>query len=87
MGGVSKQENVLRMKRELEGLVGKIEELKSLEVGLNINNSVFAYDIVLYSEFDDKRGLDAYQVHPEHLKVVELAKKIVQERAVVDYFV
>lgn len=83
--GYTKEENATRMKVALEDLVGKISEIKVLEVGININKSDSVYDIVLYSEFEDEKDLIIYQKHPEHLKVVELAKEIVIERAVVDY--
>ncbi|QUH25593.1 Dabb family protein [Serpentinicella alkaliphila] len=85
--GLSKFESAIKMKDALEGLVGIITEIKTLEVGININDSDSAYDIVLFSEFEDKSGLEAYKIHPQHMKVVELAKTIVSERAVVDYIV
>ncbi|WP_331618381.1 Dabb family protein [Serpentinicella sp. ANB-PHB4] len=75
------------MKKQLEGLLNCIDEIQSLEVGLNINDADSAYDVVLYSEFKNKNDLDKYQIHPEHLKVGEFVKKVRLERAVVDYFV
>jgi len=85
--GYSKEENMVRMKDALLGLIGKIPEIKSMEVGINTNGSNTAYDVVLYSEFESEIDLSIYQKHPEHLKVGDLAKKIVTERAVVDYMV
>ncbi|HHY25223.1 MAG TPA: Dabb family protein [Desulfitobacterium dehalogenans] len=80
-----KEQNALTIKELLEGLVGKIPELKKAEVGININRSDTAYDVVLYSEFDDEAGLAAYQSHPEHVKVGEFMKEIREKRTVVDY--
>ena len=37
------------------------------------------------STFDSKEDLQAYAVHPEHLKVVELIKRVTLESKVVDY--
>jgi len=37
------------------------------------------------SDFADKTALDAYQVHPEHQKVKDFAKLVVETRQCVDY--
>lgn len=83
--GKEKQENAKIIKTGLENLQDKINELKFIEVGININNSSQAYDIVLYSQFDNMEDLNIYQNHPEHIKVGEFVKKVVNERVVVDY--
>jgi len=78
-------ENAIILKRELEALREKIKEIVSLEVGINFNASEAAYDIALYSEFKSKQDLQAYQKHPEHVKVAELVGKVREKRVVVDY--
>ena len=83
--GKSKAENAMIIKNSLEDLQNKITGLKHIEVGININNSEQAYDVVLYSEFDSSEDLDLYQNHPEHLKVAEYVKKVRTDRAVSDY--
>ena len=42
-------------------------------------------DVVLYTVFDSKEDLQAYQVHPEHQKCVAFISAVVAERRVVDY--
>ncbi|WP_027339119.1 Dabb family protein [Halonatronum saccharophilum] len=74
-----------KVKEILEGLKDKIEDIKAIEVGLDFNRSKSAYDIVLYSEFEDQGALARYQKHPEHLKAAEFVREVVKERAVVDY--
>lgn len=83
--GGNKQENAEKMKSMIEGLVGKIPEIKALEVGFDFNQSAAAFDVVLYSEFEDEESLQRYIVHPEHVKVAEFVNLIREERAVVDY--
>jgi len=83
--GATKQENAMRLKESLESLKDKIESLKAVEVGINYNPSPAAFDVVLYSEFDDEEGLNAYQNHEEHLKIVDFVGEIRTDRAVVDY--
>ncbi|KAJ52396.1 hypothetical protein BD780_001170 [Clostridium tetanomorphum] len=85
--GDEKIKNCERAKRDLEGLQEMIPELKSIEVGININKTDAAYDLVLYSEFENEEGLNTYQNHPEHVKVGQFIKGIVQHRVVVDYTV
>lgn len=85
--GKNKLENALVMKEMLESLPGRISEIGSLEVGININPTDAAYDVVLYSEFRDEVALSAYQEHPEHVKVADFVAKIREERAVVDYII
>ena len=74
-----------RIKQLLERLKHRIKEIRSIEVGINTNDSPDAFDIVLYSEFDNINDLNAYQNHPEHLKVGEFVSKVRLERKVVDY--
>jgi hypothetical protein len=83
--GVGKAENARRMKKLLESLFSKIDEIQLIEVGLSDSAQADAYDIVLYSEFAGWNDLKAYQVHPEHIKVAEFVKKIRLDRKVVDY--
>lgn len=83
--GKDKEENAKIIKTGLENLQQKINELKFVEVGININNSPQAYDVVLYSQFENVEDLKIYQNHPEHIKVGEFVKKVVNERVVVDY--
>lgn len=83
--GASREENAKKLKQSLEDLKDKIEDIKAIEVGINFNSSPAAFDVVLYSEFDNREGLDAYQNHPEHLKIVDFVGEIRTDRAVVDY--
>ena len=85
--GKTKAENTETMKKLLEDLPSKIEELKSVEVGINIlqgdDNAIC--DIVLTVICESEQDLEAYAKHPDHQKVVSFIKKVVSERRVVDY--
>ena len=83
--GADALSNARRMKAELEGLRGRIPGLLSLEVGLDVDRSSAAHDVVLVSEFESPAALAAYQAHPEHARVAAFIGKVRQERAVVDY--
>jgi quinol monooxygenase YgiN len=77
--------NAAEMKRVLEALKGIVPGILELEVGTQFEANEAAYDVVLYSVFKDKAGLEVYMKHPEHLKVVEFVRKVVSDRKVVDY--
>ena len=81
----NKSENIKEVTKRLNALVELIPSLKSMEVGVNFTLSERAFDLSLYSTFESKEDLDAYAVHPEHLKVVELIKSVTLESKVVDY--
>ncbi|NLW89454.1 MAG: Dabb family protein [Clostridiaceae bacterium] len=83
--GRTKEENAVLLQKRLEELKNSIPEIKHIEAGRNFNNSPAAYDVVLYSEFSDKEGLAAYQIHPEHQKVAALVGAVTESRAVTDY--
>ncbi|MBY6949967.1 Dabb family protein [Clostridium botulinum] len=83
--GKSKLENANIIKINLEDLKHRIDEVKLIEVGVNINNSQQAYDVVLYSEFENLEDLNLYQNHPDHVKVGELINKVKEDRIVTDY--
>jgi hypothetical protein len=80
-----KRKNAASLKDAIDGLMGKVPELKSMEVGLNVNENPKAYDLVLTSAFDSLQDLDAYRVHPEHKKVLELLYELMEGTAVADY--
>jgi len=84
-GGKKKEENLKEMKKRLEALKHKIEEIQFFEVGMNYNESGDAFDIVLYSEFESREGLDIYQKHPEHIKARDFIRSVRMERRVVDF--
>lgn len=74
-----------KIKNALLSLKDKVEELKYIEVGQNHELNSASFDICLITHFESLKDLDAYQVHPEHLKVVEVVKPNVASRAVVDF--
>jgi len=82
----NKKRNIAKVQDKLEQLEQKIDGLKTMEVGINFNESERAMDLSLYSTFESEDDLKAYAVHPEHLKVVELIKEVTLESKVVDYY-
>jgi hypothetical protein len=84
-GGVSREANARAVKERLEALRGRIPGLRHIEVGIDFERSPAAYDVALYSEFESRDALAAYQKHPEHLRVAELIASVRDARVLVDY--
>ena len=83
--GISKQENAQKIKSLLENLNGKIPGLLKLEVGFDFSATAESSDIVLYSEFLDRKALDEYQIHPLHEAVKPYIGECRSERRLIDY--
>lgn len=77
--------NVLKTKTMLEALVGKIEPLISMEVGINFKQSDRALDLVLTSTFATRDDLAVYADHPAHLEVLAFIQAVTESSKVVDY--
>ncbi len=72
------------IKQALENLIDTVPSLKSIEVGLNSNEKE-EFDLVLTTTHDDWAGLQAYAVHPEHVKVGQMIGAHKDARSCVDY--
>ena len=83
--GMDKAGILAKLKSVLEDLPGQIEDILSLNVGINEKEADTASDIVLLSSFADWDALGRYQVHPAHQEVVAFVKEIAIERRVVDF--
>jgi hypothetical protein len=84
-GGRSRDENAALIKRGLEGLQGVIDGLLRIEVGFDFSRGEHSSDLALYSEFESRAALDAYQSHPAHKAIMPLVLEARSERRVVDY--
>ena len=78
---------ILVLKGSFESLRGRIPGLVHLEIGVDSSRIDYACDVVLYSEFESQAALDAYAVHPEHLRVKQELADLRIARHQVDYLV
>ena len=69
----------------LRKLRGIIPEVQSLSVGFDTLLLPRSYDTGLVAIFADRAALDAYTVHPEHVKVAEFGRSISELVASVDF--
>jgi len=80
-----KRNNIQILTSKLEKLPQKVEQIKLYEVNKNISPKKNAYDIILISEFENFEALDVYRTHPEHVKVLNVIKKVTEKSAFIDY--
>ncbi len=78
-------ENIRRTREALDGLWGRVPQLKRLEVGVDVVRSERSYDLALVAEFSTLSDLEAYQSHPAHVEVLEYMKKVKESSITVDY--
>ena len=69
----------------LKQLSATIDYLKSLSVGADVLRLARSYDTGLVATFDDRAALEAYTVHPDHIKVVDFGRNISEHVASVDF--
>jgi quinol monooxygenase YgiN len=83
--GRSAAENARAIKEKLEGLRGRVPGMLRIEVGIDFSRTESSSDVALYSEFESRAALDAYQVHPEHKAVMPFILEARSERRLCDY--
>lgn len=87
--GASKDKNAEKMKLILEGLKVKIDEIKNVEVGINITDddeeTGSPYDVVLISDFETELDYTMYTRNDHHKKAVDFINSVIEERHFVDY--
>jgi hypothetical protein len=69
----------------LRSLHSVVPGIESLTVGFDTLHSPRSFDTGLVGVFRDRSVLDAYTVHPDHVKVVEFGRSITEEMAKVDF--
>ena len=83
--GADRAANALEMKRRLDACAGIVPGMRAFEVTIAQPGLEATYDVVLYSEFEDKAALEAYARHPTHQAVVPFIGAIREARQCMDY--
>ena len=79
--GVDKAEAVRIARESVEPLVGKIPGLLYMEIRQCFNGC----DYALYSEFESRKALEDYAVHPLHLEAKKNFHHFIGTRTAADY--
>lgn len=78
-------ETMEKVAEALRGLEDRVPVIKSIDVGVDVLRSQRSYDIALTVRVETLADLDAYQKHPEHVKVADYIAQVRDHVAVVDY--
>lgn len=70
---------------KLANLKNTISEVIDLKVGADVLHLDRSFDTGLVATYADRAALDAYNVHPEHQKVVRLGREIAEKVVSVDF--
>jgi len=79
----TREDHVARL-RSLQSIVPGIE---SLSVGFDTLHMPRSYDTGLVAAFTDREALEAYTVHPDHVKVADFGRSISDHAASVDFLI
>ena len=71
--------------RRLRAMEGRIPDMESIEVGLDITRSDRSYHLVLITRHADLDGMRSYQVHPVHQAVLAWLKSKGPAAVAVDF--
>lgn len=87
--GATKEKNAEKMKLILEGLKINIDEIKNVEVGINISSdddeTGSNFDVVLISDFESELDYNMYTRNDHHKKALKFINSVIDERHFVDY--
>ncbi|HEX8922698.1 MAG TPA: Dabb family protein [Pyrinomonadaceae bacterium] len=78
---VVREEHVALLRR----LAGLIPEIESFNVGFDVLHLPRSYDTGLVATFRDRAALEAYTVHPEHILVADMGRRISESVVSVDF--
>lgn len=86
--GAKKEKNAEKLKLILEGLKTNIEEIKNVEVGIQVNGEdKDALDVVLICDFETELDFKMYTRNSHHKKAVRFIEAVTEKRYYVDYHV
>jgi quinol monooxygenase YgiN len=80
-----KAENAARMKALLDGCAAIVPGILKYETGIAAPEMECSYDVVLYSEFESRAALEAYNAHPAHQALKPFVAAVREARQSVDY--
>lgn len=83
--GADKAANARKMKSMLDACAGLVPGIVRFETALAQPGLEATYDVVLYSEFESKAALDAYQEHPKHVALKPFFGAVRDARQCMDY--
>lgn len=69
----------------LEPLVGVVPDLLALDIHPNVAAFDANWPVVLVADYSSLGALDAYQVHPAHVRAAAIVREHVSQRTSIDF--
>ena len=80
------KEEIAKIAEDMKALKGQVEGLVDLSIGDNFSTRNKGFDAGLVVRFTDEKALNAYQEHPEHVRILtEQLKPNLDDVIAVDY--
>lgn len=84
LDGMNKEEIMDKVTECFVHLKNVIPEIKFMSVERDVLRSERSYDMIYLTEFESLESLEAYRIHPEHVKVAHFIAKIKTAQSVTD---
>jgi hypothetical protein len=78
-------ENALLVKEKLLSMKGNVDELKDIEVGINLNEGATPFDLVMVARYNSRDDFNVYAKHPFHVNVGKFVLELCEQTAAVLY--
>jgi len=83
--GGNRVTNAAKMKTMLDACANLVPGILKFEAVVAQPGLEATYDVVLYSEFEDRAALEAYQDHPDHVALKPFFGAVREARQCMDY--
>jgi len=83
--GGNRVTNAAKMKTMLDACANLVPGILKFEAVVAQPGLEATYDVVLYSEFEDRAALEAYQEHPDHVALKPFFGAVREARQCMDY--
>ena len=80
----NREENMKKAREMLLALPPVISEIKKMQVYFDVSHTDMSMDMMLDTEFLTVEDMKTYAVHPEHVKVSNFVRSVVESRVVLD---
>ncbi|MBF0171581.1 MAG: Dabb family protein [Nitrospinae bacterium] len=75
-----------RFADQLRRLKETVPEVRELTVAFDVGKKGNSFELALDSSFDSMEAVEAYAVHPDHVKILDEVKRLCAATAKVDYY-
>lgn len=81
---VTKKE-IEQLAKELNSLKDKIEQVRGIEVGMDVGRAPNSCDLVLNTLFDNMEDVKIYSESQAHIEIVKMVERLCESRMKIDY--